>query len=141
MTETSTEQTDYPDVEVALRELLRPIAKTVSVLTSWDEDTIRVQRIGGGDGEDGSDDAIVMLRCYAKHTPQRPRASQDVARQVRDYFKGLNDNGGRFAAGTLLERATKQSGPVTTPFDMETNATPEATVRVTELIYRVTVRD
>lgn len=136
----------YPDVEIALCELLEPIARTVTQLTEWagedDLPAIRIQRIGGGDADDNGDEALVSLRCYARHTSDEPRASQDVARQVRDWFKQMNDSGaGEFAAGTLIDSATKQSGPITLPFDGDTAGDPNKPVKVTELIYRVTVRD
>lgn len=136
----------YPDVELALLELLEPFGRTVTTLTDWTSEgalpAIRVQRIGGGDAEDIGDEPLVLLRCYAQHTPAKPRASQDVARQVRNYFKALNDGAAEgFAAGTLIDRAYKQSGPTTNPFDGDTAGDPEKPVKVTELIYRVTVRD
>lgn len=126
---------EFPDVELALRELLAPVAKTVSVLVDWSVPTVRVQRIGGGEVADSTDEPIVSLRCYAQPTEDNPRASQRLARAVRNMLDELNANGGGWAANTALERADRQSGPVSTPFDLDPS------VRVTELIYRVSVRD
>lgn len=128
---------ELADVEVALKAYLLPAAKkTVTQLMSWDkpEDlpAIRIQRIGGGQGEDPevTDQPRVMIQCFARPTAEDPRASQRVAKDVERRMRAIH---GVFVAGTLLDSATKDSGPVFRPWD-------DPSIRVTELIYSVTVR-
>lgn len=123
----------YPDAELAIREHLSQVAPAVSVLVTFEWPKIRVSRIGGGEEDDATDGARILIRCYARPSEQNPRASQNLARRVRLCMKELADGG--YSAGTVIDKVTKTSGPVTTPFEGD----PE--VRVTELIYRVAVRD
>lgn len=135
-----TDPEPYPDIEMALCELLQPVAGTVTQLMpntlangNVDPDyfpKIRIQRIGGP-GDEDFDNPRVMIRCFAIPTAERPRASQDLARQVHDFMKSIH---GAFAAGTAIDDASKDSGPVSRPWD-------DPTVRVTELIYSVSVRE
>jgi hypothetical protein len=121
------------DVEVALMEYLAPVGRTVTQLMSWDKEddlpAIRIQRIGGGQGET-TDLPRVLINCYARPTPDNPRASQKIAADVVRRMTAIH---GVWVDGTVLDSATKDSGPVTRPWD-------DPTIRVTELIYSVTVR-
>lgn len=126
-----------PDVEVALKAYLKPAGRTVTQLMSWDKDgdlpAIRIQRIGGGQGEDPetTDLPRVLINCYAHARPgDPPRWSQRVAADVIRRMTAIN---GTWVDGTVLDSATKDSGPVTRFWD-------DPTIRVTELIYSVTVR-
>jgi hypothetical protein len=125
-----------PDVEVALKKYLAGAGRTVTQLMSWDKPgdlpAIRIQRIGGGQGEDPetTDLPRVLINCYARATPEDPRASQRVAADVIRRMTAIN---GLWVEGTVLDSATKDSGPVTRPWD-------DPTIRVTELIYSATVR-
>jgi hypothetical protein len=122
------------DVEVALKEYLAPAGRTVTQLMSWDKPgdlpAIRIQRIGGGRGET-VDQARVLLRCFAVPTPENRRASVRVAVDVARRLDAIN---GVFVEGTLLDSANQDSGPVTRSWDVD------PAIRVTELIYSVTVR-
>jgi hypothetical protein len=125
------------DIEVALMDYLAPAGRTVTQLMSWDKEgdlpAIRIQRIGGGQGEDPetTDLPRVLINCYARPTPESPRASQRVAADVVRRMTAIH---GVWVEGAgLLDSATKDSGPVTRPWD-------DPAIRVTELIYSVTVR-
>lgn len=122
------------DVEVALKKYLAPAGRTVTQLMSWDKDgdlpAIRIQRIGGGRGET-ADLPRVLINCYARPTPENPRASQRIAADVERRMDAIT---GVWVDGTVLDSATKDSGPVTRFWD-------DPTIRVTELIYSVTVRN
>lgn len=122
-----------PDVEVALMEYLAPAGKTVTYLKSMDAPAIiRIQRIGGGDGDDPdtTDLPRILIHCYATPTAANPRASLRVAADVDRRMKAIH---GVWIDGLTLDSASKDSGPVTRPWD-------DPTIRVTELIYSVTVR-
>lgn len=128
-------ETPEPDAELAIREWLSEVAPTVGVLVAWEEEDlpkIRVTRIGGGEENEATDGARILVRCFARPNEHNPRASQNLARRVVLRMKELADGG--FVAQTAIDSVSKTSGPVTTPFD-------DAEVRVTELIYRVAVRD
>jgi hypothetical protein len=125
------------DVEVALMEYLEPAGRTVTQLMSWNKEgdlpAIRIQRIGGGQGDDAetTDLPRVLINCYARPTEENPRASQKIAADVVRRMTAIH---GVFVEGAgLLDSATKDSGPVTRPWD-------DPAIRVTELIYSVTVR-
>jgi hypothetical protein len=124
------------DVEVALKKYLASAGRTVTQLMSWDKEgdlpAIRIQRIGGGQGEDPetTDLPRVLINCYARPTAENPRASQRVAADVVRRMTAIN---GTWVEGTVLDSASKDSGPVTRFWD-------DPTIRVTELIYSVTVR-
>lgn len=126
----------FPDVEVALKAYLASAGRTVTQLMSWDKPgdlpAIRIQRIGGGQGEDPEVDDLprVLINCYDRPTEANPRASQRLAQDVIRRMTAIH---GVYVAGTLLDAATKDSGPVTRPWD-------DPSIRVTELIYSVTVR-
>lgn len=130
------EAVEISDVEVALKAYLKGAGRTVTQLMSWDkpEDmpAIRIQRIGGGDGQDPEVEDLprVLISCYARPTSERPRASQRVAADVIRRMKAIH---GVVVEGVCLDLATKDSGPVTRPWD-------DPTIRVSELIYSVTVR-
>lgn len=122
------------DAEAALKRYLAPAGRTVTQLMSWDKKgdlpAIRIQRIGGGRGET-VDMARVLIHCYDRPTPENPRASKRVAADVERRLDAIH---GVWVDGTVLDSATKDSGPVTRPWD-------DPTIRVTELIYSVTVRN
>lgn len=133
----------YPDVELALCDLLEFIAPTVTQLTPAIDSAgnidlayfprIRIARIAGGDADDDlvSDDPRVQISYYAVPTPAQPRASHDLAKQGEDF---LHDIRGAFAAGTLIDFAAKDSGPVSRPWD-------DPRIRVTEQVWSLTVRN
>jgi hypothetical protein len=122
------------DVEVALMEYLDPAGRTVTQLMSWepgDLPAIRIQRIGGGRGET-ADLPRVLIQCYAyARSVDTPRWSRRVAADVERRMDAI---AGVWIDGTVLESATKDSGPVTRPWD-------DPSIRVTELIYSVIVRN
>ena len=130
----------YPDIELALCELLQPIADTVTqlmpaTLANGNIDQsyfpkIRIQRIGGG-GDEDDDFPRVLIRCFAVPSEADPRASQDLANSVDDFMRSIH---GAHAAGTAIDSASKDSGPVSSPWD-------DPAIRVTELIYSVTMRN
>lgn len=131
-----TQSDAYADVEIALMAYLEPAARTVTQLMSWDKDgdlpAIRIQRIGGGQGDDPetTDLPRVLINCYARPTSDDPRASQRLAADVIRRMTAIH---GLWVDGITLDSATKDSGPVTRPWD-------DPDIRVTELIYSVTVR-
>lgn len=131
-----TELDAYADVEVALKKYLASAGRTVTQLMSMDKDgdlpAIRIQRIGGGQGDDpeATDLPRVSIQCFDRPTPENPRASQRVAADVERRMTAIH---GVWVDGTTLDSATKDSGPVTRFWD-------DPTIRVTELIYSVTVR-
>jgi len=124
------------DIEVALKAYLKPAGRTVTQLMSWDKPgdlpAIRIQRIGGGQGDDAetTDLPRVLINCYAIPTRDNPRASQRIAADVERRMTAIH---GLWVDGTVLDSATKDSGPVTRFWD-------DPSIRVTELIYSVTVR-
>lgn len=132
-----TEFDKYADIEVALKTYLQGAGRTVTQLLSWDKDgdlpAIRIQRIGGGQGQDPdtTDLPRVLINCYDRPTRENPRASQRVAADVIRRMKAIN--GTWIDEATTLDSATRDSGPVTRPWD-------DPSIRVTELIYSVTVR-
>lgn len=132
----------YPDIELALCELLQPIAGTVTQLSpTLDEGKninldyfpkIRISRIGGGEDDDQiTDFPRVSIQCLAVPDAAHPRASQDLANTVEQFLRGKQ---GLFGAGTLIDDITKDSGPVSRFWD-------DPRVRVTELIYSADVRN
>lgn len=131
-----TEFDEYADIEVALKTYLQGAGRTVTQLLSWNQEgdlpAIRIQRIGGGQGDDPetTDLPRVLINCYARPTHENPRASQRVAADVIRRMTAIN---GTWIDGVTLDSATKDSGPVTRPWD-------DPSIRVTELIYSVTVR-
>lgn len=129
--------TEFPDVEVALKTYLKPAGRTVTQLMSYDKEgdlpAIRIQRIGGGQGSDPDVDDLprVLIHCFAYARPgDTPRWSQRVAADVERRMRAIH---GVWIDGVTLDSATKDSGPVTRFWD-------DPTIRVTELIYSVTVR-
>jgi hypothetical protein len=123
------------DVEVALMEYLAPAGHTVTQLMSWEPDdlpAIRIQRIGGGRGETG-DQPRVHIQCYAyARRGDKPRWSRRVAADVERRMDAIA--GVWIDEAMTLDSATKDSGPVTRPWD-------DPTIRVTDLIYSVAMRD
>lgn len=125
---------DYPDVEIVLMAYLADAGKTVTQIVTMDQlPVIRIQRIGGGEGADPEteDNPRVSIQCFDRPSAANPRASQRVAADVVRRMTAINQ--GRWVAGITLDSATKDSGPVSRPWD-----DPE--IRVTELIYSVTMR-
>lgn len=127
----------FADVEQALKKYLAPAGRTLTVLTSYEDEgdlpVIQVQRIGGGEGSDPEteDQPRVMIQCYARPTPENPRASQRVAADVERRMRAIS--GVWIDQTVTLDAAHKDSGPVTRFWS-------DPTIRVTELIYSVTVR-
>lgn len=132
----------YPDIELALCELLQPIAGTVTYLNPDLTEAgnidlayfpkIRINRIGGGeDDEQITDFPRVSIQCLDVPSAANPRASQDLANAVEVFLRGKK---GIFGAATLIDGISKDSGPVSRFWD-------DPRVRVTELIYSADVRN
>ena len=127
------------DVEAALLEFFDDLAYTVTS-TPLDleqrlrngERVLRVRRIGGA-GDRDNDFPRVSLQHYAVASSAAPRAHFDFAEDTEDRLLDLADTGPLFVAGACLDEAKKDSGPVELPY-------PNDSVRVTETIYRLTIR-
>lgn len=125
----------FPDIESALMDFFSDLGYTV---TSTPADlkerlpVLRIARVGGSDDK-SNDFPRVSIQTFAAANHLAPRAAQDLAETVRDR---LNNNLPAMSkpGGVLLDSSSTESGPSSFPW-------PDPAIRVTQSIYRLTIRN
>lgn len=124
----STPWAPFPDVEVAVLDLLAPTFPNNGTVTPADFTGllpfVRVNRYGGTDDR-FADAASVSVDVFSDHRT----GARDGAEQIRQLFLA----GPHAVAGAVLDRVTTASAPVEAPWD-------NAAIRRWTATYRVVVR-
>jgi hypothetical protein len=99
----------FPNAEAVLRDLLTPIARTVTVLDpSFTRPVIVVRRVGGTDDRI-TDRPRMQVSVFADTREQ----AWDLAEQARERILGYSGKrvGGLAPLGVVLDKATTDTGP------------------------------